>query len=167
MCSHLPPLLMFWSWWIPMVRSCRFSTLSWGLCSCIRYHPVVRDRADVQLGTHDLGCILQPLCQESYDSTQTNVTPCSCGLFKPSRQSNFDEEILSQEDYSGKPFLEATKSGKGRPGPECLTLGKILHCDVQLKGWILLCWVKILCRSRFVLLFHNFQLVDLRLYLPA
>ena len=54
------PLLMFWSWWISMVRPCRFSTLHWGLRGCIWDPLAVRYGADIQLGTRDLGCILQP-----------------------------------------------------------------------------------------------------------
>ena len=60
-CINICPLLMFWSWWIPLVRPCRFSTLHWGKRDCsILDHSAVRYRADIQIGTRDKDCILQP-----------------------------------------------------------------------------------------------------------
>ena len=73
-----------------------------------------------------------PPCQESTDSTQMNVAPCSSGLVNPSCQNKVNKEILRLEDYSRRSFLEAKKSKKGDSDQN------ISHCDVHLKDWILL-----------------------------
>ena len=98
-----------------MVRPCRFSTL---YEETARLYLIPRGHVRYRAGTQawkDIGCIhLAPL-PGVYRFHADIVLPVLQRPDNQTHQSTNDEEILRQEEYVQKLFLEATKSEKRDP----------------------------------------------------